>query len=91
MFVYFSYNAQCWSKVWPHFFVLSHVLEVHNINLICYFTSLSYSSNEINNCGVSMCIASTGCRWPDLLRELLYVSNFSCWQIVWLSYIYLVP
>ena len=27
-------QLQCWSKVWPHVFVSSRVLKLHNINLI---------------------------------------------------------
>ena len=36
-------------------------------------STISHGSKEIKNRTVSMCIASTGRRWPDLLRELSLV------------------
>lgn len=37
-------------------------------------STVSHGSKEIKNRTVSMCVASTGRRWPDLLRDLSYVS-----------------
>ncbi len=47
-------KIQCWSKVWPHFFVSCRVLQVHNIRLICiveiaYYIHISVSFEKSLN------------------------------------------